>query len=174
MDRQPDPQRIASIDRNGEQGGIITESMAALKSRAAPKIRSMLGGEFWSSNLACSYQLRVRQCRRHLRSRTRRYHPRRCLSWGGIFLILFLAALYAVADARSTLHRFNKASNWTIRNALSVPASQFHLNGSGQWNFLIGLLLNSWPTFKEILLRPGFGCIAPSLWTALPANGVIT
>jgi hypothetical protein len=50
---------------------------------------------------------------------------------GGIFLILFLAALYAVADSRSTLHRFNKASNWTIRNALSVPASQFHLNG--QW-----------------------------------------
>jgi hypothetical protein len=35
MDRQPDPQRIASIDRNGEQGGIITERMAALKPRAA-------------------------------------------------------------------------------------------------------------------------------------------
>ena len=35
MGRQPDPQRIASIDRNGEQGGIITEPMAALKPRAA-------------------------------------------------------------------------------------------------------------------------------------------
>ena len=72
---------------------------------------------------------------------------------GGTLLILFLAALYAVADLPSTLHRFNKASTWTIRNALSVPASQFHLDASGQWNFLIGLLLNSLPTLKEILWR---------------------
>jgi len=40
-DRQPDPQRIAPIDRHGEHGGIITEPMAALKSRAAQnKIRA--------------------------------------------------------------------------------------------------------------------------------------
>jgi hypothetical protein len=37
---------------------------------------------------------------------------------GGIFVILFLAALYAVADSRSNLHRFNKTSIWTIRSAL--------------------------------------------------------
>jgi hypothetical protein len=35
MDRQPDPQVIASVDRNGVQGGIITEPLAALKPHAA-------------------------------------------------------------------------------------------------------------------------------------------
>jgi hypothetical protein len=49
---------------------------------------------------------------------------------GGIFLILFLVALYAVADSRSTAYfftSFQEAGAWTIRNALSLPASQFHL-----------------------------------------------
>ena len=40
MDRQPDPQRIASIDRNGEQGGIITQPMAALNRRCPNKIHA--------------------------------------------------------------------------------------------------------------------------------------
>ena len=57
MDRQPDPQRIAPIDRNGEQGGNITEPMVALN-RALSKIRSMLRGELWWNNRACRYQLR--------------------------------------------------------------------------------------------------------------------
>jgi hypothetical protein len=61
----------------------------------------------------------------------------------------------------------------------SVPASQFHLKG--QWNFLIRLLLRSWPPRNEILCvldspallrctRPDFRCNAPSLWIALRAK----